>query len=147
MTGYPYPTYGFPRCLFHWDLSSARPWERNICSALRGTRTSRTCKTVSPRNIISLLVSSTIRSWTMNHFSFSIPPPAARRCTFQTVFSLSLVVPATDSWVTFAIRSYNVDRLLGGTSMSARTEFCQLAIGQGDLMTCILWNLLPEEEN
>lgn len=77
---------------------------------------------VSPKKIISFRVSSTIRSWIMNHFSLSPPPPPARRWAFQTVFSLSRVVPATDSWVTLAIRSYRVDLLSGGASTSAWSE-------------------------
>lgn len=79
-----------------------------------------TCNTVSPKKIISFLVSSTIRSWIWNHFSPSPPPPAARRCTFHTVCSLSRVVPATDSCVTFAIRSYSVCGCEDGASRTIR---------------------------
>lgn len=66
-----------------------------------------TCRTVSPRKIISFRISSTMRSWIWNHFSLSPPPPPARRWTFQTVLALSRVVLAADSCVTLAMRSYN----------------------------------------
>lgn len=64
-----------------------------------------TCNTLSPRNIISLRTSRTIRSWISNQRSPSPPPPPALRWIFHTVLVLSRVVPATDSWVTLAKRS------------------------------------------
>jgi len=76
---------------------------------------SQICNTASPRKIISFLVSSTIRSWIIYHLSLSLPP-AARRYTFHAVFSLSRVVPATDSCVTLAIKSYRVEISGGGLS-------------------------------
>lgn len=91
-------------------------------------RRRRTCKTVSPRKMSSLATSSTIRSCIISQRSpfdsSDGPAPSAlaggaRRSTFQMVFSLSRVVPAVDSCVTFATKSYIVEVPEEGGSRTA----------------------------
>lgn len=104
--------------------STSIPWSPLVaffpplCTSAKSLR-SQTCSTVSPRKIISFLISSTMRSCMPIHRS-SLSMPAcsvldddegsggARKATFHAVSVLSRVMLATLSCVTFANRSYVV---------------------------------------
>ena len=105
-----------------------------FCASAKSLR-SQTCRTVSPRKIISFLMSSTMRSCMPIHRSSpSIPACSvldddgsggARRTTFHAVSVLSRVMLATLSCVTFASSSYVVGTGEGPSGSSTTEKECQ----------------------
>lgn len=68
----------------------------------------------SPRKTSCRLISSTIRSWIWNHVSSVADPGGLRVCTCAFHVVSPCAVPAVDSCVILATRSYIVD--IGGSS-------------------------------